>query len=249
MHQSYSRFWQVHALITLFVVVLFLAYFQTVFMISPDHVFSQTGARSGINWEVFFNRLRFDYHDLHTCSPDEFSKVLELCESIVFGGSGDEAYTDDESNQSSRSGIDFDEILSTPAPFLHPSPPPQLSSEVHLGGSQVPPHVSSSPLPSSPDEPSSSEEDIPLAVQYKPKTKLDHATSSKGSSPSKAKAAAAADMPQSKSSMKKSKAKVTPVDMPQSKSKGKARAAAADMSKSKPRARVQKNLRFATDDV
>jgi hypothetical protein len=140
---------------------------------------------------------------------------MELCQSIVFGGPGADRHTNNESDQSGQSGIDFDEIavndygdsgdyttplLSTPPPFSLQSLP-SLPLPSHLSSSldgharntaalthqvppcllllldghvrntapstrQVPPRLSSSPL-SSINEPSLSEEDIPLATQFK----------------------------------------------------------------------------------
>jgi hypothetical protein len=143
------------------------------------------------------------------------------------------ATADDDSDQSSESGIDFNEIamdygdlrndytsqlLSTPPPFPLPSlpspqfPPPQpflsFSLEDHTTNTagpsrRAPPHVPSSPL-SSVD---SSEVDVPLAVQLKQKQKQKQKAKAKSSQDISATKQANKAKATSKAS---SKAKATP---------------------------------------
>jgi hypothetical protein len=111
--------------------------YQLVFLLSPDHIFGHTGARLGINWEAYFNHLRYNYHQLYLKCPAEFDNMWRLCATIVFRQSPDDLLTDDDdSDCSSTSGIDFGEatrdvifhdeqsLLMTSPPFpIHPPSP------------------------------------------------------------------------------------------------------------------------------
>lgn len=55
-----------------------------VFVMSEDTDFSSEGARSGRNWEDYFDYLRLQFHIAHNKHPLEFQKIMRMCYEIVF---------------------------------------------------------------------------------------------------------------------------------------------------------------------